>query len=184
MRLPRVRLTLWMLMILVALIAVGIAQMTRIRRGHFQQMAAHHALREVQARLPDGSHHNRSLFELLYARSQAEDSRRRAVELRAKQAEAQRALDARRAAGQTTTQQEWREPWYWGMQADEAEWTRREALARIAVYDREGRAAYHARMRRRFERAVERPWESVVVEPEPPETYQPGKPPIPSPPPD
>ena len=81
---------------------------------------------------------------------------------RPNQVQAQRVLDAKIVAGLPTNQQERREPWYWKLQADEADWHLHKAEARIAYFE-EG-PAYHRRMRARYEWAATHPWESVRIE--------------------
>ena len=154
MRPPRGRVTVRRLMAAVAVVGLACGgELMRRRRDAYRARAAYHALQEAQARTAPVP------LELI---DPAEVWRREAEAQRRAEAEALRALDARRAARLPTTQQERREPWYRGMRAWEAEWESRRA-ARALAASRE-RAAYHRRMRLRFERAASRPWESVRVE--------------------
>lgn len=177
MKLPRMRFTVGRLMIGVAIVAVALGlcvwarRMVQLSRA-YQRKAVYHALQEEKAKGAPIRHHDYD--ELISLRASAAHSGREAEEQRRKQAEAQHALDAKLATNQPTTQSERREPWYWGVRADEAEWAQREALSHIAFY--ESRVAYHVRMQQRYERATTRPWEPVDFEPAPPEVYRPPDP--------
>jgi hypothetical protein len=162
-----------MLAVAVVGLVLGTRAWLRWRSIDYRQMAATYARHEESARLI----HDRG-----YLKTRAEQFRLEAEARRLEQAVAQRALDAKRAADQPTTQQERREPWYYGLRAAEAEWGRREALARLAFHQE--RVAYYSRMRQRFEQAALCPWITVASEPEPSAVFEPStRPQPPEPPP-
>jgi hypothetical protein len=153
------------------------AEVLRRRSVGFQRLASRHRMLEFTfSPLRHDSYDEEGELE-----SSAKSFHEEALAHRHKQAEAQRALDAKRAAGEPTTQTDRRDPWYWGMRADEAEWSAREAHRKLTSM--QDSLAYHGRMRRRFEHAVFHPWESVSISAPPPPDFTPTDRPQPVPPP-
>jgi|SRR5579864_2374577 len=176
MRMPRMTTRRWM----VAVAIIGLLLEVWVlwqRSEHYRRLAAYHARQENSIK-PWFHDHVSQLgvlkWEALHWRGLAEQYRRELDQ-------AHRALDSKIAAGLSTSQQEQREPWYWKMQADEADWRVRKAESRIAYF--EAGPAYHRLMRARYERAAAHPWESVKIEPVPWDIYRTGEEFHPDPPP-
>jgi hypothetical protein len=183
-RMPRFRFTIRRMMVVVAVCAVMLGlEVMRRRRVYFLRMAVYHSVEEEQAReeIARSDHHGKSFELLIILRIRADQRYREAAEYRQKLVEARAALKAKQVAGLVTTQAERREPWYWEMQADEAEWLAHEDEGLLAFHERKIR--YHTRSRLAFERAASHPWESVVVELPVVQNYQPPSPFQPPPPP-
>jgi hypothetical protein len=146
------------------LFGVGVLSYRAVQYG---ELAAFHALQESSIKPVTRDHGS----ELLDLRWEIAGWQSKAEMYRPEQVKAQHLLEAKIAAGLSTTQQDRRDPWYWKMQADEADWHLRKARSRMAYF--ELGPAYHHRMRARYERAATHPWESVEAEPVPWECFGP-----------
>ncbi len=159
MRAPPARFTLRAVMVAVASVAVvlaGLISFTQLNDLSFDYGRwSTDSVRNVTSGWNSPDHASEMLRGLQVTARQA---REEVKEYRRMRDEAQSALDARRNAGQATTQQERREPWYWGMRVDEAEWALRVAETRVAIL--EGKAGF------------------TTIE-----SYLPSAPPVPAPPP-
>ena len=176
MRMPRVRFTVRTAVALVAFTALALGVVESLRRAsRYRALATYHAIQEDQLLggepvfLIEFTHQPNLLKTLTGLRDRAKTFRREAAEARRKLAEAQGALAAMRAAGRATAQSDRREPWYWQIRAEEAEWSAGQEEGEIAFH--EARLGYHTRMKWAYDRASSRPWETVAVEHPPPDKY-------------